>query len=316
MDQAVDKDIVITCSAGLDRETYASVSALQKICEAHDKITLKLELDYKLNAYEQRTIERQEGYTDEFIAYKDGQAVGYIGICGFGGPGAQLEVTGMVHPLYRRQGIFTRLHALALSEFQRRKCADVLLLCDRISAAGHAFLEKIGSTYKSCEVEMYLQKDAPIDEVYAHHDIILQKAINADAAMIQSINADTWNMPENPSGTGEGPCLPEEEEKCGLTIYLGKKDSVTVGKINLQKSESDVWGIYGFAVLPEYRGFGYGRAMLKQSIEKMKASGAKEIMLQVVPENERALNLYKSCGFTETSVMDYFELRVEKGDNI
>lgn len=313
INRTVDKDIVITCNAGLSRETYASVSALQRICEAHDKITLKLELDYKLKAYEQRTIEREEGYADEFVAYKDDQAVGYIGICSFGGP---LEVTGMVHPSYRRQGIFTRLYALALSEFQRRSCTDVLLLCDRISAAGHAFLEKIGSAYKFCEVEMYLKKDTPVHDACGLRDILLQKANNSDAVMIRSIDATAWNKPENPSGADEEHYLPEEEEKCDSTIYLGKKDGVIIGKINLQKSENGVWGIYGFIVLPEFRGFGYGRAMLKQSIEIMKASGAKEIMLQVVSENERALNLYKSCGFMETSVMDYFELRVEKGDHL
>ncbi len=316
MDQTAHENIDITLLPGLDREAYRSVSVLQKICESHDKITLKLELDYKLKAYEQRTAEKEAGFIDEFIAYKNGQAIGYIGICGFGGPGMPLEVTGMVHPSFRRKGIFTRLYAFALSEFQRRCCKDVLLLCDRVSGAGHAFLNKIGSTYKFCEVEMYLQKDVPIHDVYTHSDILLQKANNADAAIIKKIDAAAWNKPDGTSGEDEEIFLPEDEEKRGLTIFLGIKDGITVGKINLQKSESGVWGIYGFAMLPEFRGLGYGRAMLRQSIEKMKTSGAKEIMLQVVPENERALNLYTSCGFKETSVMDYYTLSVKKGDNL
>ncbi len=316
MDQTVHEKIDITLLPGLDREAYRSVSVLQKICESHDKITLKLELDYKLKAYEQRTAEKEAGYTDEFIAYMEGQAVGYIGICSFGGPGMPLEVTGMVHPSYRRFDIFTRLHTLALSEFQRRSCTDVLLLCDRVSSAGHAFLDKIGSVYKFCEVEMYLQKDTPIHDVYIHSDILLQKANNADAATIKNIDAAAWNEPGKSPDEEEEIFLPEDEEKRGLTVYLGIKNGVTIGKINLQKSENEVWGIYGFAILPQFRGLGYGRAMLKQSIEKMKTSGAKEIMLQVVPENERALNLYTSCGFKETSVMDYYTLSVKKGDNL
>lgn len=315
MDQTVHENINITLLPGLDGEAYRSVSVLQKICESHDKITLKLELDYKLKAYEQRTAEKEAGFIDEFIAYKNGQAIGYIGICGFGGPGMPLEVTGMVHPSFRRKGIFTRLYALALSEFQRRCCKDVLLLCDRVSGAGHAFLNKIGSVYKFCEVEMYLQKDAPINDVYAHRDILLQKANNADVTIIKKIDAAAWNKLEGSSDEDEGTYLPEDEEKRGLTTFLGIKDGITVGKINLQKSESGVWGIYGFAMLPEFRGLGYGRAMLKKSIEKMKDSGAKEIMLQVVPENERALSLYTSCGFKETSVMDYYTLSVKKEAN-
>lgn len=48
-----------------------------------------------------------------------------------------------------------------------------------------------------------------------------------------------------------------------------------------------------------------------QSIIELKQKNAEEIMLQVATENEKALNLYQSCGFQETSVMEYFNLRLE-----
>ena len=61
-------------------------------------------------------------------------------------------------------------------------------------------------------------------------------------------------------------------------------------------------------MLPEYRGKGYGRAILLKTIEKLEDAGAEEILLQVAVHNAAALRLYQSCGFQETSVMDYYHL--------
>jgi len=103
--------------------------------------------------------------------------------------------------------------------------------------------------------------------------------------------------------------LPEEEEKKGMLIYLAIKDNKIVGKIHLEMN-SEVGGIYGLGVLPEYRGKGYGRAILIGGIKIMKEYNRKKIMLQVAAENATALKLYKSCGFIETSTMDYYELKL------
>nr|WP_286182856.1 GNAT family N-acetyltransferase [Bacillus sp. ISL-55] len=102
--------------------------------------------------------------------------------------------------------------------------------------------------------------------------------------------------------------LPEVEEKRGMTSYLVEKEGVIIGKVNLQLT-AKLGAIFGLGVLPEHRRKGYGRALLLLAIEKLKEANAQEIMLQVAAENANALNLYKSCGFVETSTMDYFELK-------
>lgn len=290
--------------AGLDGEACEQVLRLERECERAEKIALKLELDYKRNAYKLAPRGGSGGLND-FIAFADGQAAGYIGICDFGGPNALPEITGMVHPDYRRRGIFFALHKHVSGELKRRGCKSALLLCDRRSANGHAFLERIGSAYKSCEVEMYLDQNAALPKADEAFGLSLRKAVNADARELGRMDAMFWNGPE-PSEV-DAKNLPEEEEKRGVTTYLALKDGAVIGKINLQQGEKGICGVYGFGVLKEHRGKGYGKAILLMALKKLKEEGAKEILLQVVPENERALNLYKSCGFQETSVMDYYE---------
>ena len=61
-------------------------------------------------------------------------------------------------------------------------------------------------------------------------------------------------------------------------------------------------------ILPDYRGKGYGRELLILAINKLKEFKVKAINLQVETENKNALNLYKSCGFKENYIMDYYRL--------
>ena len=83
--------------------------------------------------------------------------------------------------------------------------------------------------------------------------------------------------------------------------YIGKID------VSLNKHEAS---IYGFGVLPEYRGRGYGRQMLVQTIQDILATGQHHIVLEVATENKNALSLYQSCGFRETGSYDYYSLGV------
>jgi len=187
--------------------------------------------------------------------------------------------------------------------------AGILLLCDKKSDSGREFLNRIGAVYKYSEFEMYLGDEHKGTSKELPHEIIFRKASNEDAGEVARQNAIYFSdraEQEDKDAPVEILLLPEEEEKRGMTICLAEAEEKIIGKVHLQVS-SGIGGIYGLGVLPEYRGKGYGRAVLLKAIEKLKAVKAEQIMLQVAAENEKALSLYKSCGFEETSVMDYFE---------
>lgn len=290
----------------LNHDDYDLITALQTQCCHRDEITLKLELDYKLAETVHGTDGSSSHDINEFMYFNGTQLIGYIGICGFERTAAPLEVTGMVHPEYRRQGVFSKLHELAMAECRRRNAETVLLLCDRRSASGQAFLARMGAVPKHSEFEMYLHHEPYATNEGQLHGISFRKATNLDAYEIARQNAIYFADRGEREGS-EGTLLPEDEEKRGMTIYLVEKDERVVGKVHLQMING-LGGIYGLGVLPEDRGKGLGRAILLKAIKELKTAKAKEVMLQVAAENETALSLYKSCGFRETSVMDYFLL--------
>lgn len=295
----------IKLSDCLHQEDYDLIHSLQLYCSSEDRITLKLELDYKRSDAANRTEKANIYNINEFMYFYGAQLVGYIGISAFGDTSAPFEVTGMVQPNYRRQGIFSKLLELALAECRRRNATSILLLCDRKSISGQKFLEKVGAAYNVSEFEMYLNDEPTEVNKRRLCDISLRKATNADAFEVARQNAIYFG--DSLEEENEHIPLPEDEERRGMTIYLAEKNNQLIGKVHLQLANG-LGGIYGLGVLPEHRGKGLGRAILLGAIEKLKAANTTEIMLQVATENATALNLYKSCGFRETSVMDYFEL--------
>ncbi|MFT9493828.1 GNAT family N-acetyltransferase [Anaerosolibacter sp.] len=281
----------------LNKHDYDDINLLQKICFEVDQTALKLELAYKLGRSEGR--DPSLNNINEFMYYDKDNLVGYIGIGDFGG--AALEVNGMVHPDYRRRGIFKRLFSLVSDEWNKRDTKNMLLLSDPNSISGREFIQYTGAQYKNSEYEMFLKRNGKTDSIM--HNVTLRKASNKDAEEIARQNAVYFDIEYKE----EDITLPEEDEKCGLTAYLAEIDGEMIGKVNVQLLDG-VGGIYGLGVLPAYRGKGYGRAILTWAVEKLKESNAKEIMLQVAVKNNNALNLYKSCGFEVTSTMDYYEI--------
>jgi len=55
----------------------------------------------------------------------------------------------------------------------------------------------------------------------------------------------------------------------------------------------------GISVSRAYWGMGIGRNLMNACIELAKKAGYEQLELSVVAENERAVELYKSCGFVE-----------------
>jgi ribosomal protein S18 acetylase RimI-like enzyme len=291
------RDYFIKLNEKLSKTDYEDIARLQKICTEADKTALKLELDYKLN----RALSVEEtGNINEFMYYDGDKLIGYIGIDHFGGH--DMEVNGMVHPEYRRRGIFKRLFSLVRDEWEKREIKGMLLLSDAGSAAGLSFIRSAQAEYDHTEYEMYLRGD--MSGHLPRSRVVLRKATNADSMDISRQNAIYFDSELRE----EDIIKPEEEEKCGMLIYMAEAEGKTIGKVHLETS-GDVYGIYGLGVLPEYRGLGYGRAILDRAVAILKGFEPKEIMLQVAATNKNALNLYSSCGFQETSTMDYYRLK-------
>ncbi len=82
-----------------------------------------------------------------------------------------------------------------------------------------------------------------------------------------------------------------------------------IGNINVEYDNNSAF-IFGFGILPDHRGKGYGKAALNELLKLIIAKGIDDIQLDVECNNKNALNLYKAFGFEEKSVMNYYEFKI------
>jgi ribosomal protein S18 acetylase RimI-like enzyme len=285
----------------LNEEDYEAIKNLETICCDEQIINLKLELDYKMSL---RRNSIKNKIMTEFFYYENGFLVGYLGLCNF--HGTSVEVSGMVDPKFRRRGIFKKLYVLAVEECKRMGPSEVLVLCDHTSRSGLAFIEEIGAEYGLSEYKMRVnQRTLQIKNALA---VKLRLATSEDSAEIDRQSSIYFGMSEEQADNKEHK---GDKEKTSIDVddnfisYMAEVQGEIIGKIHISLTNNKGF-IYGFGVLPKFRGNGYGREILCLTLDIFKRENVDNIFLEVATENKNALELYESCGFEETSVMDYY----------
>lgn len=239
---------------------------------------------------------RSDSETNDLLYYEDGRLVGYLGLYGFGSKPEEIEITGMVHPDYRRRGIFTKLFDHAVPMSRSRGAGRILLIAERQSVSGTSFAKNAGLIYSFSEYR--LKCDAYPQPKQITEGIQLCPAEAADTAFLQTLDEICF-----------GSTFPGGYERELAYIYLVELNGTAIGKIGLNY-ENGMGYVFGVAILPDYRGLGYGRAMLDAVLKKHFDAQRTSVILEVATKNNNALTLYKSCGFKELTIYDYFEKKL------
>ncbi len=275
-------------------DELAEAAELLALCDAYEGLYTKLDTTML------RARSGQE--TDDFLYYMDGQLVGLLSFNSYGHE--EREVTGVVHPEYRREGIFTLLMAAAREEAKQRGIHRLIVICERFSRSGQGFIEAIGARYDNSEHKMILQK---LQErgPYAEQ-VRLRKADLHDVDIIAFIVSLSFGQSEE----GARRFTAESMQKPHTAYYVGEWQGAVVGCLSLSYGDKET-GIYGFGVLPQYRRRGIGRQMVEQVVHIIQAASQKPIALEVeAGDEDNAIKLYRSCGFKEVTTYGYYHFDI------
>jgi ribosomal protein S18 acetylase RimI-like enzyme len=283
----------VVARSTLTEAELAGIKALADICASYDGIDLRLSWN---------ELGSQAGDVPEnLLYYQDGALIGFLALAGIGD--GEAEATGITHPRYRRQGVFSALVSAAREICRQHHTHTLMMLFDRRSDAARAFLTSIGAEHAFSEHKM--QMDTPPARSVAPNDALdFQPATLADADAIAQIIADDSGMDANAFRQVVARGIQDGTRQ----YYLARMGGEPIGTINVDVIDGQPY-IYGFVVVSEQRGRGYGRQMLAQLIERLAARRPGPVFLEVETDNQTALALYHSFSFTVTHTYDYYQVK-------
>jgi ribosomal protein S18 acetylase RimI-like enzyme len=229
----------------------------------------------------------------DILWWEDDRLVGFAGLYAFGGP--TVEVGGMVHPNFRRRGIGGRLLDEARQLCQERGSRKLLLVIPRSSPGGRALAESRGGYLEHSEHALELlgaSSEGPSDP-----SLLLRPATGDDVVEVARILAAVFGDTSPPRNL----------DYPGESTLVAERNGSIIATLRIHQSAED-WGIYAFGVETQHQGLGIGRDLLRRVCRQAAEAGASRLHLEVEVNNDRALGLYTSLGFTRTSTEDYFEI--------
>ena len=275
----------------------AEIQQLARICQEYEP--LELRIDWGLLAL------RSGDKANEQLYYRDDMLIGLLSLDGLGSDAA--EGTGMVHPNYRRQGVFRALVVAARAECQQNKTESLLLLFDHRSTAAIAFASAIGAQHEFSEHNMRLDDTSNLPQIEQRLDF--RKATQDDAPAVAAILAQGYDAGVDADAEQLRQSVAHNMQSSVYQYYIAALDQEPIGTLNVQNLGGDAY-IYGFVVRPDQRGRGYGKELLARVITDSVAQRPQPIFLEVETENDLAFGLYRSFGFEVTTTYDYYRLAV------
>jgi ribosomal protein S18 acetylase RimI-like enzyme len=261
------------------------IEQLQKVCEKQGGYQLKLNDDM---------LRSRKHDQDDYFHYQEKRLVGYIGLYGFG---SSYELCGMVHPDFRKKGIFAGLFQRALRSLEERRIKKLLINSPGSSQSGKAFIESLPAHYSFSEYQL---KWEPRNLPAENKDIQLKPVTKEDQQFILELDDLCFNVKREDSLEFLETINKDEGNISFVIEHKGDK----AGKIHIQHEQEKSF-IFGFAVHPSLQGKGIGRSVLEMAV-RTESQSNKSIFLEVAANNEQALKLYEKTGFVSYQIQDYF----------
>lgn len=284
-----------------------NLTALESICRAKDGTVSSVCSSTEFNCRRDIPV--------FFLAMDGTKLVGYLSV--FLPEETSAEINVLIHPDYRRQGIFTALLLRAKTALSAVGTKEFIFVCEPSATDSTAAMLAMQAEKRSSEYRMLLESSSasalsPCNTGASSRLTVsgtpgkLLEATPDDLPLLGKMNALFFETSEE-----MGELFAEDSYYTpGITVYKyvitdEHKKTVPIGTVCFYEEEHS-GNIFGLGILPEYRGHGYGKDLLSALLTRIPAD--KKIYLQVSGRNAAAFQLYQKTGFKITAQQDFWLL--------
>lgn len=153
--------------------------------------------------------------------------------------------------------------------------------------------------------------------------IVIRNATDEDVSLLTSLVQDSFrdvaerfqltseNCPKHPSN-----CNPEWFETAlekGIRYYILEYNRTPCGCVALEHAKPDVCYLERLAVLPQFRGKGFGKALVDYVVNEAKKLGISRVEIGIIAEQTELKEWYERLGFFVTREAEFEHLPFRVG---
>lgn len=263
---------------------------------------------------------RIEGVKTEILPessmnYKDGMPCLFtceldnklIGVLNVFAPGPfEAEIGALVHPEYRRHGIFKMMLREALRELKKYRYRRGLFVIDVSFKPGEQIAHNWGLSFDHGEYNM----SNAVEELNINEnpgDIVITEACEADLDELTNLGIKAFTIDYD----AEKQLLIRTMNSPNRIQWAARKGDRIIGLCGIRIKNGECM-VFGLGVDPGERRKGYAREILSFVAEYAEKRGADTFCLDVDSENAAALSLYEDFGLKRLLETKYYNFTFRK----
>lgn len=234
------------------------------------------------------------------LYYHNNELIGFLSVYFFYDDGVEISI--LVHPKHRRQGIAKKLMVSIIPLIQSQHYFK--LIFSMPSNLNNTWLSTRGYTYLHSEYYMERNDLAPVLD--CNRSLTFRLASSKDIPLLCSI--DDLCFPKK-----HGDLLERFMILMGnrdYQIMVASHNNSAIGKAHIRWQDKGA-SLSDIAIHPQFQGKGFGSALIAHCINYALSEGKPLLNLDVETHNQKALNLYTQLGFAVQNACDYWSTDIE-----
>lgn len=234
----------------------------------------------------------------DFCLFNHDELIAYLGYFLFSHHEA--EISAIVHPKYRKQGIFSRIFDVVRKRLSGYSIYQYAFACPKNNHAAKKCLQGLGAKYCSLEYNMSCQLYL---KPKVNNNLTLHQATKENIVLLSKIDEACFHT--NYKSTQKR--FKQMFIESNRLTWLVKNGGQYIGKIHARIDESSVY-LHDLCIMPNKRNQGFGSAMVEKTISKLYQLGHRTLTLDVEAVNKYAILIYRNCGFKIINSYEYWKI--------